>query len=474
MTPCALRNRMRALPSVSRQTHCIGITLSTLMASINTSGCVTRTYNANVSDTPDALPGLSSHTLQVRPIGRLQVKKPAFVSIANINSGTEKTLLVSSFGKNGADALYAVSGLKKNLNQLEKVTPQQITNKVIWPNEARMAPTEALERETLVVAGGFLVPGRTGAISLIDFPFANPTAPVAITQPKHTGPYGWFYHTALWRDMNSDGKLDLVTARANVPLLTFPFTLPFELPWLPNKPAGELVWLEQPKAAPFQEAWKEHPIVAGPDVFFLMDDLDGDGSEEIIATEFFSKRLTLHWREGNSYRSRVIDDTLGSAFDLQLTDLNADGQKDLLVTNHEPDSKASVFAYEIPKMPKSAAIPWPRHTLLTGIKTTRKGKNQASPGSAQSFAPSLPWASKPWIAVSGDGAQSVFLLKPKSHDARDWNYAVSEPLADAFGPLPQESTIGALAIDDVDGDGFKEVFIPAYHADTIFVLTFGP
>jgi hypothetical protein len=42
----------------------------------------------------------------------------------------------------------------------------------------------------------------------------------------------------------------------------------------------------------------------------------------------------------------VIDKTIGSVFDVTLTDLNIDGKPDLLVTNN--GASGSLFAYEVP------------------------------------------------------------------------------------------------------------------------------
>ena len=49
---------------------------------------------------------------------------------------------------------------------------------------------------------------------------------------------------------------------------------------------------------------------------------------------------------GALVNTRVIDDTIDSAYSAQVIDINNDGKLDLLVTNHEGDeNKASVFVY---------------------------------------------------------------------------------------------------------------------------------
>ena len=97
-----------------------------------------------------------------------------------------------------------------------------------------MAPDE-IGPHVVATAGGFLVPGKqTGTIDLFDM--SDPKAPVQ-TQVS-TDKKGWFYHKIVWYDMNGDGKLDIVAARATVPMSPG------------KKPEGELIWLEQPTAGP--------------------------------------------------------------------------------------------------------------------------------------------------------------------------------------------------------------------------------
>ena len=113
--------------------------------------------------------------------------------------------------------------------------------------------------------------------------------------------------------------MDVVAARAIKPIIF-------------GDPKGELIWFENPGSKPFKGAWKEHHMANGPDIFYTLFDIDGDGREEIIAAQFFTQRLvcywtTTTWADPKSVQSVVIDDTLGSPFDLQWVDLNNDGKQ---------------------------------------------------------------------------------------------------------------------------------------------------
>lgn len=70
-------------------------------------------------------------------------------------------------------------------------------------------------------------------------------------------------------------------------------------------------------------------LATGPDVMFNIADLDtGDDTIEIIASQFFDKKVTLHSiKRGPRPRiifSRIIDDRCGAAFGGILADLNGD------------------------------------------------------------------------------------------------------------------------------------------------------
>ncbi|MBM3274917.1 MAG: VCBS repeat-containing protein [Candidatus Sericytochromatia bacterium] len=393
---------------------------------------------------------IRGQTMRVKVKAEIAVPRPAMLSLQPLPPTGRMALIISSFGVFGkVDGVRAIRDVGNALSS-GGASPEVLAQDIVWPNEALVVPEAIGGGPVLVVAGGFLVPGKTGAITLVSLPGGR--KPAGTRHVVAQGPQGWFYHRTVVRDLDGDGRMDILTARAQKPMM--------------GAAQGQLVWYEQPDADPLGRPWTEHVMATGPDVHFHPADLDGDGREEILAAQFFSRKLSLFWPAGASYAGRVVDDSLGAAFDVTTADLDGDGRPEVLATNHESDRKAGVFAYDIPADPRSGT--WTRRTLLSGIETRQQGINQASPGQALAFHPGRDWpGKKPAILVAGDASQRAHLLVPGSQAAGDWAYR-EEIVLDA------KATVGTCAAGDVDGDGTAEVFVPAYDRDRIFVLEVAP
>jgi len=225
---------------------------------------------------------------------------------------------------------------------------------------------------------------------------------------------------------------------------------------------GQLVWLEMPEPHHFDESterpleedgtafdpfsarhlpWKERVLATGPDVMFNVVDMDAeDDTVEVIASQFFDKRVTLHsikiGKKPHISFSRTIDDRCGGAFGGIVANLDGrqgggstnvvidsgstvptlqpgDAFSHVLVTSHECDyaetedkellesmtthhaaeshrhhfeqteslDGGSLFAYRVPEKKDAwKTEPWVRTTVATGFKVKAQIWNVINPG----------------------------------------------------------------------------------------------
>ena len=61
------------------------------------------------------------------------------------------------------------------------------------------------------------------------------------------------------------------------------------------------------------------------------------------------------------------------------------------------------------------------------------------------------------------------MLTPRRTDVNNWEYILLPILDEGPGQI-----IGKPTAADVDGDGFKEIFIPSWFMDRLFIYTYGP
>ena len=375
-----------------------------------------------------------------RPTESFKASKPAFLKILDNGDGT-KDLIINAFGPFGGDKITRLKNLNESLASNTFDLTNILTKDIVWPNHTYLAPKNIFGGG-YINASGFLIPGKaTGNINYID----DQGKVTKLVKKKR----GFFYHTVKWYDMNGDGLKDIVTARAKKPIF--------------GSSKGELIWLEQPSDGNPLQIWKEHLITVGPDVNFVLEDITNDGEPEIIATEFFSEKLSVTYKDGSQWKKVIIDDKIKRGFDLEMVDLNNDGKKEILATNHQHNDGSAVFAYEPSADPLKSK--WKKHVLLDNIKTLKFGNNEAAPGSAFSFYPYVNETDKkPYIAVAGDGSTKVHILVPDSQDPNNWSYTENVP-------LKVKGTVGQIDIGDIDNDGQNEIVVPAYDEHTIYILS---
>ena len=381
-----------------------------------------------------------SYALTFTQKAQIKVKNPSFLHLTENPKTNSFELYISSFGLTGQDHISKISDLGGGLAS-QSIQVENFIPKILWPNEIVEAPESLFGPGFLLVAEGFLVPFKSnGAIELYDVAKKE-------LRPLTKVKKGYWYHRINFWDYNGDGRLDIITARAKKGML--------------GSDDAELIALLA-SADPHSGDWQEVVLFKGPDVFFRLVDFNHDQKFEVIAAEFLSKKLSYYFQDQSGHwRENVIDNSIGSLFDVALADINFDGTQDLLATNHVSDKTAGVFSYEIPVHPSEQT--WTKHILYQGFVTSAPGIGQASPGVAKIYYPTKKRNGKPYIVVSGDGSESAHLLTPESLDSRDWNYR-HEVLFKTKG------AVGELAIGDADQNGLNEIYIPEYDQHHIEVI----
>ncbi len=309
--------------------------------------------------------------LSVNELGIIKTTNPAFLTLDN-SQVDNPALLVSSFSVNlfskDKHSVSRIADLPNVIKKTSLANIEALDNSLVWPNQTQAVSSDLFGNKSTVVANGFfdVIPFKhnsTGSLSLI--PDATHQI-LKLTKDKK----GYYYHKAQWVDLHGDGQFGFLTARTNS---------------TPKKTkSAELVFINPTDKGADVFPWHEEVIYkGGPDVGFDVADLDHDGVYEIYASEFFKESLAVvHYSKG-IWQQRVIDSTIGRVFDVEVTSLNGNGDKALLVTNHvNKTNKSAVFAYEIPNdIVQGTFI---KHTLWSDIKTVKKGFGQASPGKAMS------------------------------------------------------------------------------------------
>lgn len=263
---------------------------------------------------------------------------------------------------------------------------KQTVSAIRWPNEVNSVPIQRygntkndeagfiLEEDALLISDGFLVPGRdNGGVYVVSRPghernewrtcLAGGNGVDGLLSRLETrkngqggatatDDEGWFYHRAIWIDLTGDGRQSVLTARAKRPplLKKTEKTNSVKTNNLDDDyvSKAQLVWLERPQPYSYDEStgtpldkdglvfdpfspkhtpWKVHVLDEGPDVMFSVADMDTtDDTVEVFASQFFSRKLTLHSiRRGLEPKvvfRRVLDERCGASFSSILANLD--------------------------------------------------------------------------------------------------------------------------------------------------------
>jgi hypothetical protein len=394
----------------------------------------------------------------------------------------------------------------------------------VWPNETDRVPDGVVPFEAVVVPGGFLSADKPGRFTLVDV--SDPArreyviAEAGTAKPECRDGMvrneQWYYHQALFHDMDGDGLQDIITARASFK------------PFLHRcPPTGELIWFRNPGAALAPDRpWEVHVLVGlpnernGPEVNLDLADLDADGVPEIIATHFStSDHITIFgapagrpWRALHDEpqlrpRRQTIMSGQGRPFAVEAVDLDLDGRLEILTTNHQGDGCFDVTRDAIPGRVLALVPPaddrifestWSVQVLKDDIRphptvpAPERGPGRLAPNRALAFWPqrSMEGRERPWIVVGGDEASKVWVLRPLAPRARgDWRYAshVIFDINQHYGAGTTQTlqrdpqgvkvgTIGGIAwrYDRPGPRGRAVIYAPVFEAREIHLLSFRP
>lgn len=411
----------------------------------------------------DAIPVL------ITPYGNVSFAHPAFVSF--VSSFSSNDLLITQFSEMQEGSVYAATDMQAIFTGDKVFNTSTLGSDYTWPNVATPIPDGVFDADEkvaycgsdnvdncslLVVPDGFLTPGhKTGGIFLLAGRTTSSTAKIALTQSEKN----WFYHDVHWVDLDGDGRLDVLAARANVDAV--------------GRARGELIWLRHPSIVDSKTPWEIGKLTDGPDVITLVVRGNND-LLYVFAAEFFGEKLSLTTLKpggGSIFVSyEILDATIGPTEDLHLADVDGDGMLELVISSHEGGTGGSVYAYELPPNLNPNAegsdntsmdASWSRILLATGFKVTKPGPNQASPGFIYPVI-SATYVRPLWF-VAGDGSQGVHLMWPVSDKTGNNMYKY-----DVAKILDIGGTVGTLAINDLDGDGILEMVVPDYDNGRLF------
>jgi hypothetical protein len=236
---------------------------------------------------------VSSEFTDFKLISSIDFENPAFLDFVTLQNEQTVDMTVTIFSASNPGK----ANLVKNITQAfvdpsysQSLTTDVVGDDFLWPNVFEKIPASAFSEDrkrmlcsgqdcTLMTLGdGFLVPGhQTGSIYIQPVHASgmpNIDAIKIATEEKF-----WYYHSPQWVDIDGDGLLDIISARAYTNNI--------------GSTKGELVWFKQPASADaVTSPWKMSSLHEGPDILILLD-TSVEGLISVYSPEFWGEKLSL-------------------------------------------------------------------------------------------------------------------------------------------------------------------------------------
>lgn len=381
----------------------------------------------------------------------LQAGKPGSISTADIDQDglTDIVLSVYSDINPYGTGYLTIYYTQKNGGFVKKVI--QSSQGIVFPNEVTIVDVNGNGKPDMILAGFFLAPTPIKSGTLTWFEQTDKDwlrHDITSNQP-------FFYHRALWHDLDGDRRNDILTVgECQKSMGDYSSEVHLYKGW------GSVQFAYEPA------------IIASNSLGSLprLADIDMDGDLDLIGTEFLIGDSSAAWLEnkGNGkWEKHIIQKNLGPSIQIEIIEnFCGDGRRVAILANHVnstdyPDGpKEGVFLLAMPQNLEDIKLEWPAKMISNGIKA------QASPVMNPQNAPGI-FAKGDIdndgdldLVVTGDGDQRVFFLEQVA------------PYQFQTHTLVEQFPDCVVAVDDLDKDGKMEVILANNQQSILLILRF--
>lgn len=407
---------------------------------------------------------------QTRFVSEIRVENVDLINIFThtnpANSRRRYSLLMSTYRTNintYDPALTLVYPGEHMANNFTGYGPVSMFNFLYFPKEIRQVPRNVFGHDAVVHCDGTTTVGKLdGTVHVSDVSDFNFAATYGLINKLIPVPDSWKYHSGVWFEIDGDSRSDFLTCRTD-----------FDSGMLRY---AQLVWLEHPRDS-LKGRWsvsvlKENACDTNLAFIHIRNGVFNQ-DDVVYTTGFHTEKIAFFWTEARNWdnvdklEARVLEQGR-KYYDISIEDLNNDGKPDLLFTA-VGQRDGSVECYEIPTSTFQNPAGYVKHVIGSGFESRTNGANTYSPKTVRTFYPTANTQRKPWILVSGGDDGRAYYYMPTSEQANNWVYQ-RFTIAD-LGPNQEVSSV---AVADIDGDGYAEIFISCHKQHRVLIYTFRP